>query len=216
MIEAVFILTFFPFTFFLAQRNASSAQKRAIKGKVSESFLQESSLAIFRTRAWERRHFSGPWWELDVFTGPLGDAQATGEGTKPCPGQGIRCPPRSEVLGFAAEGFLLPPHPVPQLSLPAGPVLGLPWFICSMHAEPCRSSPEARPAPEEAVGPPQPLQPLCPSVERVLSPAFARFYGSHFHLPPSPFFPSLFFCRMSQGKENLWKRFQEQFSLPWC
>lgn len=35
MIEAVFILTFFPFTFSLAQRNTSSAQKRGVKGKVS-------------------------------------------------------------------------------------------------------------------------------------------------------------------------------------
>lgn len=34
--------------------------------------------------------------------------------------------------------------------------------------------------------------------------------------PPFPLFPSLFFCRMLQGKENLWKRFQELFSLPWC
>lgn len=38
--------------------------------------------------------------------------------------------------------------------------------------------------------------------------------------PPFPLFPlslpSLLFCRMLQGKENLWKRFQELFSLPWC
>lgn len=35
-------------------------------------------------------------------------------------------------------------------------------------------------------------------------------------LPLSLSLSSLFFCRMLQGKENLWKRFQELFCLPWC
>lgn len=70
------------------------------------------------------------------------------------------------------------------------PILGLHWVTCSFR----QTSPEPTlshgPALEEAIESLQPFQQLCWSVERVPSPAFARFYGSHFHLPPSPF-PSL-------------------------
>lgn len=113
MIEPVFILTFFPFTFSLAQRNTSSAQKRGIKSKVSR--VQKKNLlctralflAIFRTQAWERSIFSGPSTAVPGTGGgwmclpdPWGDAQSPGEGTKPCPGQEARCPPRSKVLAL--------------------------------------------------------------------------------------------------------------------
>lgn len=214
MIEAVFILTFFPFTFSLAQRNTSPAQKRGIKGKVSEhrrkvSFaggqLSNFQASSMRKESSLRPLYKSPAGSWMCLQGP-GGCSGSRRGTKPCPGLGIPCPPRSEVLGFAAGGFLLPPHPVPRVSLPDGPVYLVYLFI---HAELSRTSPEH----------PQPLQPLCRSVERVPSPALARFYGLHFHLPLSPFplsSPLSFFCRMLQGKENLWKRFQELFSLPWC
>lgn len=200
MIEAVFILTFFPFTFSLAQRNTSPAQKRGIKGKVSEhrrkvsfaggqlsnfqasSMRKESSLRpLYKTPA-------GSWMCLQ----DPGGCSGSRRGTKPCPGLGIPCPPRSEVLGFAAGGFLLPPHRVPRVSLPDGPVTtGL-----SVHPRRAlQDQPRASPAFAAAV--PERGASAQPCSCEVL-----RFTRPSASLPLSPLFPSLFFLSDASRKRK--------------
>lgn len=177
-----------------------------------------------------------PW---GVLTGPR-------EGTKLCwPHQGlVVAGTRTLVAGcparrcFAAGGFLVPPHPasprVPACSprLPSPPASLIYLFL---HAELSKINPELQASSgrggrggEQQALKSEGLQPTqeaaVPKREMIANPRFCKVLRlhSHFHLSPSPLpslpppFPSLFFCRMLQGKENLWKWFQELFSLPWC
>lgn len=219
MIETVFILTFFPFTFSLAQRNTSSETWYWGEG------VRGQKKSLLCRRAVEQ--FSGVkpeegaiwhWWELDVFAGSLWGCSECLEGTKPCPGQGIWCLHRSKVLGFGAGGFLVPPHPAPQLSLPADPSLGS-IELPVPSGRPLQSQPWAMGQLWKRQSSLSSLSSSCAGVWSECPALLLQGFTVHTSIclpPPSPLFPSLFFCRMLQGKENLWKRFQELFSLPWC
>lgn len=193
--------------------------------------------------AWHQRWLCAG---LAVLQDPVGLLAGPGEGTKlywshwGLAVAGTRnlvagCPARR---CFAAGGFLVAPHPasprVPACSprLPSPPASLIYLFL---HAELSKINPEPRASAgrggrggeqqalkNEALQPSQEV--AVPKCEMIAYPRFCKVLQlrSHFHLSPFPLpplpppFSSLFFCRMLQGKENLWKWFQELFSLPWC